>query len=227
MIPAFLMLSTTACDGVTDVNAGGDIFIEALRFSRGTTQPGEPIGIVAHVPQRSSTGPSLHIETSSGGADTRRLAPWSELSTQELAALIQDANGRVFVGYKETNATSGVDGKGNNMTSDSTVQHMTALLLQHGAMIEWSYELIPAVVAHIPTDVAFLTMLRDHPNVEYVEPIFGGQWHAGGTPPAPTRSVLAIIRPGSGSLHAAAGDTITAWYRQPNGTLLRATAAVR
>lgn len=98
------------------------------------------------------------------------------MSDAELAAKIDEAKGRVFVGFKDAFAAAGVEEFGLVLASDSAVAAGKALLRALGITITFEFIKTPAVVAHMPS--ALLGQLRRHPLIEYVEPIFPGVRHA-------------------------------------------------
>lgn len=103
--------------------------------------------------------------------------PWSQLSETQLHGEIQRACGRVFLGFKEADASRGVDEQGRSITSAETVARMKSYVLERGFSMEHEYQLIPTVAGRIPTSLELVSELRSHPNVDTVEPIFpGSRW---------------------------------------------------
>lgn len=100
--------------------------------------------------------------------------PWHELSDAELRSEIDRACGRVFVGFKEEGATRGVDLQGRSLTSVETVARMKVHLAERNITIEWAAIDLPQVSARMSPELALVTDLRRHPNVDFVEPLFSG-----------------------------------------------------
>jgi len=103
-------------------------------------------------------------------------APWAELSDSELRIEIERACGRVFVGFKEAAAARGVDSQGRSLTTQETVTRMKQYLLERGFSVEWAADL-PHVTGRMSPRLELVGELRDHPNVDYLEPIFPGIWN--------------------------------------------------
>ena len=104
-------------------------------------------------------------------------APWNQLSDAQLHAEIQRACGRVFLGFKEADASRGVDEQGRSITSAETVARMKSYVLERGFTVEHEYQLIPTVAGRIPTRLDLVTELRSHPNIDNIEPLFpGARW---------------------------------------------------
>lgn len=103
-------------------------------------------------------------------------APWAELSDSQLRIEIERACGRVFVGFKEAQAARGVDAQGRSLTTQETVTRMKQYLIERGITVEWAADL-PHVTGTMPPRLELVRELRDHPNVDYLEPVFPGSWN--------------------------------------------------
>lgn len=102
---------------------------------------------------------------------------WRDLSDAELLAEVERACGRVFIGFKEEGASRGVNEQGESITSAQTVVRMKAFVQQHGVTIETEFQLIPTIAGRMPPRLDLVTTLRQHPNVDVIEPIFpGSRW---------------------------------------------------
>ena len=102
---------------------------------------------------------------------------WRDLSDAELLAEVERACGRVFIGFKEASASSGVDEQGESITSAETIVRMKAFVQERGVTIETEFRLIPTIAGRMPARLELVTALRQHPNVEMIEPIFpGSRW---------------------------------------------------
>jgi hypothetical protein len=98
---------------------------------------------------------------------------WSALSDAALAAEVERACGRVFIGFREAGQSRGVDERGRVLTSAETVARMRQLVRERGVVIEHEYDL-PAIAGRMPVGLELVRELRHHPNVDYLEPIFPG-----------------------------------------------------
>ncbi|HEX2081462.1 MAG TPA: hypothetical protein VHG08_27410 [Longimicrobium sp.] len=102
---------------------------------------------------------------------------WQDLSDAELRAEVERACGRVLIGFKEAGASRGVDDLGQSITSPETVIRMKAFVRERGVTIELEYDLIPAIAGWMPARLDLVTTLRQHPNVDRIEPVFpGARW---------------------------------------------------
>lgn len=99
------------------------------------------------------------------------------LSDEQLHARIKAAKGRVFIGFKEAGAQRGVGPHGEILASRETVQRMRTYLTNLGVRLEYASASMPFVGAHVPDDFALIVILRQHENVDYIEPIFPGKFH--------------------------------------------------
>ncbi len=106
--------------------------------------------------------------------------PWQRMTDAELAAQIEKAGGRVFIGFKDEGATAGVDETGRVLASRSSVVEGKAVIRAMGVEIEMEFSDIPAVVGRM--SAARLPELRHHPLIDYVEPIFPGTRNAQNSP---------------------------------------------
>lgn len=98
--------------------------------------------------------------------------PWCRMTDAELAAAVDSAGGRVFVGFKDANEAAGVDNRGRVLASDTAVA--AGKLFLRSMRIDITFEFIdmPSVVARMAG--AQVSKVRANPYVEYIEPIFPG-----------------------------------------------------
>ncbi len=96
------------------------------------------------------------------------------LSDVALLDRIAEGGGTVTVGFKEAGATRGVDATGRNVTSEQTTTAMKQLLLARGITFTWQATMIPAVAGYFPLRLELVRELRQHPNVDYLEPAVTG-----------------------------------------------------
>lgn len=99
----------------------------------------------------------------------------------KLLAEIASVNGRVAMGFKEAGAMRGVDERGTNLTSEATTIRMQQFVLQRGFVVTWLPTRQPAMVGRIPLDLALISELRRHPNVDYLEADLPGVYLSAGT----------------------------------------------
>lgn len=107
---------------------------------------------------------------------SRTDTPWRRMSDAELSAKIAEANGKVFIGFKDPTAAAGVEEFGRVIASPASVAAGKAHVRALGIQITHEYILVPAVVAVMPASL--LPQLRANHLVEYVEPIFPGVRHS-------------------------------------------------
>jgi hypothetical protein len=96
------------------------------------------------------------------------------MSNAELIAKVTEAGGRVFVGFKNPDAAQGVDERGRVLAASNAVSLGKASLRSMGAQVELEFKKTPVVVASMSP--AMVAALRRSPYVEYVEPIFPGEY---------------------------------------------------
>lgn len=208
----------------------GDIMLSSLRFTRAEAQVGEPLVLVAQPAAGESLKPQPLLVTASSGAQQRAIvSPWDNLSDAELTAVIADVDGEVLIGFKEADAVRGVDEQGRSVTSAETVERMKRWLTEQAITIIREWVLAPGVFAKMPADEALVSQLRDHDNIDQLEPNIVGEFPAV-TDARSSGGLAGVIRtsPGSaGNLAVRPGDRVTAEYRQPDGSSLTATVAIR
>lgn len=233
----------------------GTVVLERIEFVRSSARPGETLALTARLAAgepmpnaplsvRISTGSaSTMIRLSVRGNCPRELTPeevnarasaWASCSAEGLVAEIARAEGRVFIGFKEADAERGVDARGNVLVSPVTVERMKERLAALGIAVEHEYGLTPAVVAHMPVNPGLVSVLRTHPNVDYLEPVLPGDWGAEGAgldARSGARDDLVGIVPTAATdgseLRVRVGDLVRATYRQPDGSLLTAQSRIQ
>lgn len=105
----------------------------------------------------------------------RRDTPWCPMSDAELAAAVDSAGGRVFIGFRDPDENAGVTELGEVLASDASVAAGKALLRSLKIEITFEFELTPSVVARMPG--ALVRQVRANPYIEYIEPIFPGTYN--------------------------------------------------
>lgn len=105
----------------------------------------------------------------------RSNTPWCRMTDAELAAAVDSAGGRVFIGFKDAGEAAGVDEKGRVLASDAAVAAGKSLL--RSLKIEMTFEFVdmPSVVARMPGSL--VSRVRANSYIEYIEPIFPGTLH--------------------------------------------------
>lgn len=126
------------------------------------TTPGAALGRQSVAQQRQ--GPS------------RTDTPWRGMTDAELSAKIAEANGKVFIGFKDLGATAGVDEAGRVLASASSVVAGKSQVRALGIEITYEFIDMPMVLGQMPS--ALLSQLRGNPLIEYVEPILPGDYLA-------------------------------------------------
>lgn len=102
--------------------------------------------------------------------------PWRRMTDAELTAKVAEASGRVFIGFKDPEASAGVDEAGRVLVSSKSVAAAKALLRAHGLDLEIEFIDMPTVVTSIPAGL--VPQLRADRMIEYIEPIFPGTYSA-------------------------------------------------
>ena len=102
--------------------------------------------------------------------------PFDQLTDAQLRVEIARACGRVLIGFKEANASRGVDDRGAVLTSAATISTMKQYLVDHDVQITWEGLSLPAVAATMDWSFTEVAALRRHPNIDYLEPVFSGNW---------------------------------------------------
>lgn len=235
-------LSALGCDPPTAPYSGE---LESLAFAQSQVAVGAPVVLTGAAigSATSAVRVGLQLTTSSGASLQAALAPWKEMTDAEILAVLGQAGGRATLGFKEVGQSRGVDASGRVLVSPATVERMKAYIRSQGLTITYEYDM-PAVAAQVPLDLAVVTRLRSHPNVDYLEPIIPGTYlsvFADGSPTAASAgtiteqsnqsTVLATVVPTTGGagagLRVRSGDVITATYRRADGEILSAVATVQ
>jgi hypothetical protein len=80
----------------------------------------------------------------------RKDTPWRKMSDAALAAAVDEKQGRVAIGFKDAQATDGVDNRGAVLASPAARTEGLALLRTGGVRIMHEFRRIPAVIARTP-----------------------------------------------------------------------------
>lgn len=107
---------------------------------------------------------------------------------------------------------------------------MKQWVLEQGMTIEREYQLGPTVVVVMAADEDLVARVRRHENVDVLEPVTRGVFLGGGPSNAGSLALTAVIntsRQNKDALQVRADDTVTAEYRQPDGTVLTTTVLIR
>lgn len=230
----------------------GEIMLESLQFTQSTARVGETLVLSARAEQGETASPQpVHLTTSSGertavllngqGSDCPknltaedfnspvRISAWDSCSDVELTALIHDAQERAFIGFKEANADRGVDEKGRVLVSDETIEQMKAYVQTLGVTIRSNHDDAPYISATVPAKLSLISHIRNHPNIDYLEPIIPGERLAADSP-VQSNLVLTAISPeivAEAGISVESGTALTAEYRQPDGSILTTTVTLR
>ena len=227
------LAALTACGG-QPAAPQGEVTLSSLRFTPSAVSAGQPLVLVATVAVQGRATPQAILVTSTSGAQEEvRVSPWDSLSDSALTSVIAEAGGRVGIGFKEAEAARGLDEDGRSTTSDSTVVRMKQWLRDQGIVITWESVLIPSVAATMQPEETLVSRVRHHPNIDYLEPVLPGSYAASlsaGVASGASSTLVAVVATGIGrgaaAFRVAPGDRVTAHYRQPDGSVLEATAAV-
>jgi subtilisin family serine protease len=98
------------------------------------------------------------------------------MSDAELESAIEEAQGRVMIGFKDAYRTDGVDNSGRVLASATAKVAGLALLREANATVNYEFQRMPAVVATV--DARSVSDIRHHPNVDYLEPASAGTLHS-------------------------------------------------
>lgn len=102
----------------------------------------------------------------------RRDTPWCPMSDAELAAAVDSAGGRVFIGFKDPDAAAGVDEKGRVLANPESVLAGKKFLRSLDIVFTWESADMPMLVGVMPGKL--VGQVRANPFIEYIEPIFPG-----------------------------------------------------
>lgn len=243
---ALLALFTLGCSNAEVAAPTGEVMLLSLQFASGEFGTEDPLVVVGRTAGGAPAAPQpLTIHASSGAqvqtsftplplqecveGPCPRRDPWRHVSDADLAALIGTWGNIVMIGFKEAGTDGGVDDRGRNLVSAETSERMTEWLRQLGVVIVDEWILTPGVTGTLIPDPALVRQIREHENIDYVNPSGPGEFESQaavwGQP-----NLLAVSRAGHEStsgLKVRAGETVTAEYRQPDGSVLRATASIR
>jgi hypothetical protein len=253
-IGCFIAIFGSACNQEV-IAPVGDILLESLEFVSTEVDPGEPLILIGRTAAEEVIGPQPFVIRVSSGArlqgslrafvsdcfrqrvragESEQAAVrgcWAALSDEEIAALIGVASdNRVMIGFKEADAEWGVDEQGQNITSEETLDRMKEWVQKRGVVITRESVLIPSITGTMPARADLVASIRGHENIDYLEPSLPGEPFGGFPDGTGSRGVLIAIltRGRSVAEHLVrSGDVVTAEYRQPDGSVLQATASVR
>lgn len=90
------------------------------------------------------------------------------MSDEEFGQAVENANGRVSIGFKDAGAVEGVDATGRSLMSRESASAAVASLVAQGAKVRYQFQRQPAVLVTIDREMA--VRLRKDANVDYVEP---------------------------------------------------------
>lgn len=128
------------------------------------------------VPRGKPIDPAIRSPFQQKAGPSRRDTPWRVMSDSALAVKVDEAGGRVFVGFKDPTALEGVNDSGRVLVTPASVLAGKAHLRSLGAVFEIEFVDMPSVVTRIPGRL--VPELRHNPLIEYIEPIFPFQSHA-------------------------------------------------
>lgn len=245
VLPVLLM----GCAPVTDIER---FQIESLEFVADEIPVGFPLLVAARGPGTPGSSPErVTFWTSSGQAVDGQLVPqgncpreltseqasnrvsaWAQCTDEALAFQIHGpGDGVAFISFKEAGASaSKIDGQ--VVVSDETYEAMKEWVVSVGIEIrplhppELQHE-APWIVVNMPMDMDVLRWVRNHPNVEFVEPNGPVNFQGGGQLVGSGATVAATQGIEDGRLVVAPGDMVTVEHRRRDGELVTATARIR
>lgn len=103
------------------------------------------------------------------GPSDRKASPWRKLSDDALANAVVGRAGEVMIGFKDSEASDGVDNYGRVMASVAAVGRGRAFLASVGAAVDYEFPSFPVVHARVSR--ALVAAIRHHPNIDYIEPV--------------------------------------------------------
>ncbi len=117
---------------------------------------------------------TLSLAVACSGERTAPTVP--ELSNQDAALVraVEQAGGRVMIGFKNAGASRGVDAQGRVLASAASIAAGKAFLRTLELTIDYEFQKIPGVIVTI--DPALVPTIRRHPNVDYLEVSTSGSW---------------------------------------------------
>lgn len=227
----------SACSG--QITAPIEVMLESFEFVLPEVGIGDPLLLVGRSGEDLEGPLTFTARTSEGESRqgefrprTRGRSPWEALTDHELTVVIDKLSEghQVFIGFKEAGADRGTDENGQSVTSEETVERMKTWLTDQGVTIEYESQLLPTVIAVVPIDTELIARIRDHENVDYLEPAAVPSVRPeGADDQGGTRDHLAVVLTNEGtseSLPVTVGETVTAEYVQPNGSVMAATAVI-
>lgn len=75
------------------------------------------------------------------------------MDINQLASEIRKWQGRVLIGFKDVNATDGVDSQGKVLASEESVVAAKRMLRALGIEVTYEFKKIPAIAANISADL--------------------------------------------------------------------------
>jgi len=207
----------------------GEVTLASLQFARSEVAAGQPLILIAQPAAGESLSPvPVTVRASSGAEQQTWVSPWDSLSNSDLTAVIAEHDGEVMVRFKEAGAARGIDDRGYNITSRETFERMKQWLRDQGVTITREFEFVysASVAATMEANEELVSRIRNHENVDIFEPNTRG-WPETVGPSSSSSDLVAVVATGHGGFSVRLGDTVTAAYRQPDGTLLTATVLIR
>jgi hypothetical protein len=157
----------------------GEVVLESLEFTRAEIEVGESLVVLARTAEDREVGPQpFVIEASSGARQQRCLSRsqqdggrsyWAAFTNDELASLIAKWDNVVMIGFKEEDASRGVDEQGRVLVLEETVNRMTKWVQEQGVTITREFVFLPGVVGTMPAKAELVGKIREHKNIDYLE----------------------------------------------------------
>jgi len=173
--------------------------------------------------------PVIQLVSNSGDETSAQFSPWTDLSDEEMVEAIKDGPGDVVARVKEADQESARNSEGELIRSEKAVSKFTNWVENHEKLSVLRVSTLqPDVDVDFTEkpDVELVKQIREHENVEFIEPNQFGEFLADSDEPAPASEDLASVIIPSDSFTWQAGDTITAEFQQSDGSVLEASVTI-
>lgn len=228
-----LVFFAYACDSTTNIEMDQPELMN-LEFTRSAYSAGQAL-VIRAVPNPEidseffrENPPHIQLTSSDGNEFSAQLSPWSDLSDEEMAEAIKDGPGNAVVRIKEADKESARNSDGELIRSEEAMNNFINWVENHDKL-----SILRVSVLHPDIDIEFIEeptievvkQVRTHENVEFMEPDQYGEYLSTSSEPAPAGDLASVIIP-TESFTWQPGDTVTAEFKQADGTTLKATVTI-
>lgn len=172
---------------------------------------------------------SIQLSTSSGDEASAQISPFSDLTDAEMVEAIKEgADNTAILRIKETDQESARNSDGELIRSEEAINSFVNWTENREEItVTRKAALHPNVLIQFTTDptVDVVSEVRTHGNVEFMEPNAIGEFHSVPGDLELSGNLTLVILSG-GTLTYQSGDTVTAEFRQADGTILQATVNI-